>query len=111
MAEYYQRYFFLVSIHAPREGSDKNETPAFAPCPFQSTLPVKGATFIPCYAGHEIDVSIHAPREGSDEMTDNTILAQLVSIHAPREGSDIVLAALSARVLSFQSTLPVKGAT
>ena len=35
----------------------------------------------------------------------------LISIHAPRTGSDIVLLLSSPKMISFQSTLPARGAT
>jgi len=57
----------VVSIHAPREGSDG------------------------CIGAARLkeDVSIHAPREGSDPGQRPNVVDQLiVSIHAPREGSD-----------------------
>ena len=57
--------------------------------PFQSTLPVWGAT-----AG--------LARAGCEE---------LISIHAPRVGSDLWGATTCARTCKFQSTLPVWGAT
>ena len=58
----------LVSIHAPREGSDRNG----AECRLDFAI-----------------VSIHAPREGSD-INNGCLLIwrRYVSIHAPREGSD-----------------------
>ena len=80
-----------ISIHAPREGSDKYDDIGFKQIPpFQSTLPVRGATrrrwpwlsrkkyFNPRSPGGErpmderyevigYRISIHAPREGSDQ--------------------------------------------
>ena len=57
----------MISIHAPREGSD-HPGPAGTPLSF---------------------ISIHAPREGSDRQR---LLSgppkHSISIHAPREGSD-----------------------
>ncbi len=44
-------------------------------------------------------------------MLCNTDNADCISIHAPRERSDDTLGAIVAEALSFQSTLPVKGAT
>ena len=82
----------VISIHAPREGSDDGSTTTASPLmSFQSTLPVRGATFrvfAPC--DHPGGISIHAPREGSDL----DILPQEVEDHG-----------------GFQSTLPVRGAT
>ena len=56
----------IISIHAPREGSD----PLFRR--------VNRLGFI----------SIHAPREGSDYYAELLKSAIAISIHAPREGSD-----------------------
>ena len=56
-----------VSIHAPREGRDwhHNRSSTCRPM-FQSTRPVKGATFICLHPIANCRVSIHAPREGRD---------------------------------------------
>ena len=38
--------YALISIHAPREGSDLHlQAPSYAQFRFQSTLPVRGATY------------------------------------------------------------------
>ena len=58
--------YVLISIHAPREGSD----------------PRRGAI------RNSQDISIHAPREGSDRRPKRHYAAESISIHAPREGSD-----------------------
>ena len=79
----------LISIHAPREGSDHSGIlPILPDLLFQSTLPVRGAT-----SGditYEIcdQISIHAPREGSDTGDRPEQMDMKISIHAPREGSD-----------------------
>ena len=79
-----------ISIHAPRVGSDRWRRQR------RSRL-------------HEI--SIHAPRVGSDSDYE-TIKTQLsISIHAPRVGSDGIVAVQSYGGNTFQSTLPVWGAT
>ena len=60
----------VISIHAPREGSDEEHK--------ADILAGKG-------------ISIHAPREGSDDREyDADTLYWIISIHAPREGSDRV---------------------
>ena len=101
----------LISIHAPREGSDSLSSSSQISAPnfyprsprgerrstlqrtsaswtFLSTLPARGATaysrYCPAYQG----ISIHAPREGSDPMDDIGQSQKRISIHAPREGSD-----------------------
>ncbi len=59
---------FLISIHAPRTGSDVR------------------------VAGNEqvVTISIHAPRTGSDDADAVLLEKRLgISIHAPRTGSDI----------------------
>ena len=61
----------VISIHAPREGSDKAAL----------------------YDGGEPWISIHAPREGSDIPDLRGRRERRISIHAPREGSDVELAA------------------
>ena len=80
---------FVISIHAPREGSDWKPRPgaaeaiqflstlpargATAHCwrswsklAFLSTLPARGATVFYGFCLHILPISIHAPREGSD---------------------------------------------
>ena len=56
----------IISIHAPREGSD---------------IETGYVAFLP-------SISIHAPREGSDADKHYMTLNITISIHAPREGSD-----------------------
>ena len=78
-----------ISIHAPRVGRDQNGTPMpvgvphfnprapcgarpamasqlSAPCLFQSTRPVWGATLMSQFKSHKKSISIHAPRVGRD---------------------------------------------
>ena len=57
-----------ISIHAPREGGDLNNS-------------VKVSI--------HISISIHAPREGGDQHQEHLQqIAGCISIHAPREGGD-----------------------
>ena len=80
---------FFISIHAPREGSDHTAvTDAVSHC-----------------------ISIHAPREGSDALAICSISSLVISIHAPREGSDPKIVCTGPGKPTFQSTLPVRGAT
>ena len=58
----------LISIHAPRTGSDR-------PAPHYRTT---------C-----VEISIHAPRTGSDTPRNTRGFRLMISIHAPRTGSDI----------------------
>ena len=80
----------LISIHAPRVGSDTALTsPVSVLSVFQSTLPVWGATHGPADDGALGIISIHAPRVGSDSARHSTMPVPS----------------------AFQSTLPVWGAT
>ena len=123
-----------ISIHAPRVGRDRLAVRIFrchhdfnprSPCgerpcvcamyrltqKFQSTLPVWGAT-ARCYFGSiGCYISIHAPRVGSDAPRMAGGLWPHISIHAPRVGSDAMTAQAIRPAFSFQSTLPVWGAT
>ena len=123
----------MVSIHAPREGSDfgKN-TVDLRPTSFNPRSPRRERPSQAPLASTSNYVSIHAPREGSDfcscaltgqwrcfnprsprrerPRSPATSTSGRVSIHAPREGSDH--ASISSYNLpTFQSTLPAKGAT
>ena len=125
----------LISIHAPREGSDaligtmRAVLPNFNPrsprgerllsalflviqCEFQSTLPARGATPDGNYNFVMYWISIHAPREGSDWIGVTQQAQKLdISIHAPREGSDVLTVIIILLCIGFQSTLPARGAT
>ena len=79
----------VISIHAPREGSDCQYVARYiVKKQFLSTLPARGATNAVGVTVIVSEISIHAPREGSDirHIRDNRTGA--ISIHAPREGSD-----------------------
>ena len=102
----------IISIHAPRTGSDTASNPQ--------------------RSGENI--SIHAPRTGSDATLARKILQDVdfnprsphgerhrpvrllvvvddISIHAPRTGSDSISVTDGAGAEIFQSTLPARGAT
>ena len=79
----------MISIHAPREGSDGVQVlPISDDELFLSTLPARGATGALYDTWDSSRISIHAPREGSDRAQRDTRKALDISIHAPREGSD-----------------------
>ena len=102
----------VISIHAPREGSDSISQ--IAPRPHSR-------------------ISIHAPREGSDSLSPVALRPPGISIHAPREGSDQSASGAfcsstnfyprsprgerpsarlpRGRTAEFLSTLPARGAT
>ena len=123
-----------ISIHAPRVGSDHNFTLPMedfynfnprSPCGerrvytwnprnasiFQSTLPVWGATMTINGETLRFVISIHAPRVGSDNKS-------LRHRHQPNDfnprspcGERLILQKHSICPNTFQSTLPVWGAT
>ena len=102
--------FIVISIHAPRTGSDvaflrfghvevfQSTLPARGATStkifvmrwkqFQSTLPARGATSAVIRSRVRTWISIHAPRTGSDDSFHLGFTAQGISIHAPRTGSD-----------------------
>ena len=80
----------LISIHAPREGSDGRDVNQMCGDGlFLSTLPARGAT------------AVHRQLQGAGR----------ISIHAPREGSDLFELFLADQRAEFLSTLPARGAT
>ena len=58
----------LISIHAPRTGSDGALKKLFPSLLFQSTLPARGATRCTFPESRSPGISIHAPRTGSDGL-------------------------------------------
>ena len=101
-----------ISIHAPRAGSDGKWLGGhiiFAR--FQSTLPVRGATVHRGKLGADPRISIHAPRAGSDHP--QPMLPRWCMHFNPRSPCGERRAVRFAARLtdSFQSTLPVRGAT
>ena len=78
-----------ISIHAPRAGSDcRRGKGGRHECEFQSTLPVRGATRSNRRTRRRRRISIHAPRAGSDLDGRGPLVKIQISIHAPRAGSD-----------------------
>ena len=102
----------LISIHAPRTGSDVTNHRFGSPSStFQSTLPARGATSVSTLPSSSLIISIHAPRTGSDNSEAVQAGKEKISIHAPRTGSDLVFWQGVPRYIAFQSTLPARGAT
>ena len=75
----------IISIHAPRTGSDD---------PVDALFP------------DEYSISIHAPRTGSDAFRDVPRAAVEISIHAPRTGSDTASWAVRTRTGYFNPRSP-----
>ena len=126
----------LISIHAPRAGSDIQKLAFLSDSlGFQSTLPVRGATQRQKNRWVLFFISPPAPRAGSDDEPRAgrgvprdfnprspcgerrefgqyaTAASQQISIHAPRAGSDYAAGDYRYNAPGFQSTLPVRGAT
>ena len=101
---------YMVSIHAPNEGSDVAQLTSFREGEFQSTLPMKGATRQSWHINVIIGFQSTLPMKGATRRFLFYLLVFQVSIHAPNEGSDPAWRART-RGFLFQSTLPMKGAT
>ena len=81
----------FISIHAAREGGDwRGACGVGAEGIFQSTPPVKAATFRTARACQCRAISIHAAREGGDVKINFAFMSATISIHAAREGGDVV---------------------
>ena len=107
-----QRRVRLISIHAPRVGSDLPLPSVSMPSiQFQSTLPAWGATQDSFCNSFDAAISIHAPRVGSDQTLIFDATDMYISIHAPRVGSDSTASRDTRSRCKFQSTLPAWGAT
>ena len=79
---------------------------------FQSTLPVRGATF--GVVRHSVQVLLFQstlPVRGTTAVGRYLDQLRRISIHAPRAGSDNQAFAEIIKGIAFQSTLPVRGAT
>ena len=109
-----QNAYGYISIHAPRMGSDDfREQPAATWHRFQSTLPAWGAT---CqYLGRNfigIEFQSTLPAWGATSADRAGRIEENISIHAPRMGSDRQARRMGPeRNRKFQSTLPAWGAT
>ena len=81
-----------ISIHAPREGSDRRACLHLVDVHLISIhAPREGSDYRSSHWGPRSSmISIHAPREGSDRRALYVEPFHNISIHAPREGSDIV---------------------
>ena len=78
---------------------------------FQSTPPMRGATFGSGNYDSIFRISIHAPHAGGDDQAAADASTTGISIHAPHAGGDGTVSFLSPRRLLFQSTPPRRGAT
>ena len=106
-------YEIHVSIHAPREGSDRLPAARRSPSACFYPRSPRGERRLQAWVRPvQLQISIHAPREGSDLQhlaADQRVLH--ISIHAPREGSDLNPRTQTRYPSAFLSTLPARGAT
>ena len=103
---------YIISIHAPRTGSDGAVVGAIVCSVYFNPRSPHGerpGRFVA--AIYEFVISIHAPRTGSDNQARAHARKGKISIHAPRTGSDPGNASRASRQKEFQSTLPARGAT
>ena len=96
---------------SPRGERPSLSTGTYSRALFQPTLPARGATTVCRCRTAFASISTHAPREGSDASRIKFCACRSISTHAPREGSDPALLRMASRVVLFQPTLPVRGAT
>ena len=101
----------IISIHAPVRGATHRLTCRISCRLFQSTPPVRGATCTVTRFNAVDAISIHAPRAGGDGWTLNAIAAILDFNPRPPCGGRRGFVTPPFKILSFQSTPPVRGAT
>ena len=88
------RASYTISIHAPRTGSDRQFSFPCADSVYFNPRSPHGERRLLGQTSGERDISIHAPRTGSDWVEDFFQASNNISIHAPRTGSDDVLQGL-----------------
>ena len=95
----------MISIHAPLAGRDICTVGKYPSRNlFQSTRPLRGATFVPDKVSAALGYFNPRAIVGGK-------VVQLISIHAPLAGRDSVCAVNVSSGVSFQSTRPLRGAT
>ena len=103
---------YYISIHAPREGSDRSgSSSAGPPVKFLSTLPARGATESEQRAASYERFLSTLPARGATACPSVKQDSDGISIHAPREGSDCRTWYMDLSDGRFLSTLPARGAT
>ena len=129
-------YNHVISIHTPHAGSDSSVRQCLdhcinfnphSPCgerlyqhasrlnavhAFQSTLPMRGATIFGDYDFCSMGISIHTPHAGSDlsAVGRPPAFSRYFNPHSPC-GERLTTAQIQQPTMTFQSTLPMRGAT
>ena len=96
----------MISIHAPREGSDMQAPDLRKELEISIHAPREGSDYNVLWPILINNISIHAPREGSDCHRSTYLEAPPISIHAPREGSDDPQSRKGTRGLYFYPRSP-----
>ena len=102
---------FVISTHAPREGSDHVHQIFAVTDGISTHAPREGSDSLVLDFLPEVIISTHAPREGSDWAPTAYPQGWEISTHAPREGSDYIPDFQAAKAVIFLPTLPARGAT
>ena len=102
-----------ISIHAPRAGGDDRGGAGKRLYErFQSTPPVRGATFLTRHTSQEQKFQSTPPVRGATgDHPRRRSRRHRISIHAPRAGGDTRSTRSQRSAARFQSTPPVRGAT
>ena len=80
---------FQISIHAPREGGDLRTADGVSPpVGFQSTPPARGATPLQSDSQRTQPFQSTPPARGATAVLPSQRQSPAISIHAPREGGD-----------------------
>ena len=83
-----------------------------APLTFQSTRPIRGATFIQSSRCTTVFISIHAPHTGRDKhASTKTLRTERFQSTRPIRGATSRSFLSISKVCEFQSTRPIRGAT
>ena len=121
---------FAISIHAPHAGCDKGSKRLLCLVnKFQSTHPMRGATFPPRPDRRAAGISIHAPHAGCDRQFKIDVFGaknfnprtpcgvrhsgyitvqnrQIISIHAPHAGCDFAVSSQNFSQPNFNPRTP-----
>ena len=101
-----------ISIHAPHTGRDSvDRAPSFGTSTFQSTRPIRGATWTWWTSPPGKKFQSTRPIRGATTPADQAVHAQRISIHAPHTGRDSHHTQGIVPSQEFQSTRPIRGAT
>ena len=114
--DFFRRFTMQQAFQStlPARGATFSDSSVLKSSVFQSTLPARGAT---CWVSpfESRSASNFNPRSPHGERPAGSARsraeAQAISIHAPRTGSDDSFDDYSVTRVSFQSTLPARGAT